>query len=205
MGMAYSSPHQSSGFQSQLTMDQRQKLNKTLKRMEDNVWISYKSHFESSQYHEKIAKALEIAVVVLTPTSIATLSVNFRSIFHSSANVRLRGLWLAASSVFGLAFCALDRFDKSPVHPRRKQEQHFTAGTKLSSLHEEICAFREIRLEGESLLQDDVMNEYLKLVTKKEDCDKIIQAETWAYVKAREQVEKFNKKYYNKQKSNQSV
>ena len=200
--MTYSSLHQSSGFQSQVTMHQREELNETLTRMENNVWISYKSHFESSQYYEQLAKALETAVTVLAPTSAAAFSVTYQSILHSSANIRGIGL---ASSVFGLVFCALEKINKSPLHPRSMQEQHFAAGIKLSSLHKEIRAFRQIRLKGESLLQDDLMNEYIKLVTKKEDCDKIIQAETWAYVKAREQVKKFTKKYHNKQQSSQSV
>jgi hypothetical protein len=176
-----------------LSETERNQLDQRLHRMGKNVWLTYKSHFESAQYYGRVAKTLDMFTTAIMPLSAAGLLVSV----HPS---RRAGL---AVSAIGLVFSGLEKFGGSLYHPNNIQEKHFKAGIGLSSLFEEIGAFREIRMKDTNLTESQFMEEYRGLIAKKQSYDEIIQTETWAYIKVRENDKHFTKLWKSDKKENQ--
>ena len=63
---------------SSLTDKQKENFDKHLKRMEEDVRITYKAHFQSSSYYEHWAKALEILFMVTIPPSTSAFVIDQR-------------------------------------------------------------------------------------------------------------------------------
>ena len=162
----------------ELTEIQKEKFDKHLKEMEKDVKITYKSHFESSSYYEKWAKRLERLSMVIIPPSFSGLFCGIKcSIPGSRANI----IGMSMLGIVGTSYNALLIFCDTPLHPRNEQKRHFETGIKLSSLHKKIQAFREFSVNDNRVDTSEFLEELNKLIKEKEECDKIIQSETWAY------------------------
>ena len=178
-----------------LTEKQKENFDKHLKRMEENVRITYKAHFESSSYYEHWAKALEILFMVTIPPSTSAFIWGMQ---HSIPAVRAN---IIGVSTLGIVGSALVKLADSPLHPRNQQERHFETGIKLSSLHKKIQAFREFSVNDNRVDTSEFLEEFNKLIKEKEECDKIIKSESWAFERAR-LYDKENKEWYMVNKKN---
>lgn len=163
-----------------LTDQQRSNFDTHLKRMEENVRITYKAHFESSAYYDHWAKIWEVIATLLLSSSSGGIVWAFQ---QTKPETKAKLLPL---SVFGLAGSALGQFAHTPLHPRKKQERHFKAGIRLSSLHKEIQAIREIFINDGVVEKQHFLTEFRRVVKIKQECDEIIQSETWAFEKAKQ-------------------
>ena len=183
---------------STLSDEERNRLDEKLERMENNVRITYKSHFVSSEYYRKLAQGLDILTTIVLPTSAAGLAVSF----NTSKRIGV------ALSVIGLVFGGFQKFDTNSIyHPAKIQAKHFDAGIGLQSFHSEVMMYRQLRLKDKSLTAREFTKEFRELIDKKERCDKIIQTETWAYVNARNRDNHFkstwNKKFFEDKRENE--
>ena len=160
---------------SSLTDKQKENFDKHLKRMEEDVRITYKAHFQSSSYYEHWAKALEILFMVTIPPSTSAFIWGMQ---HSIPAVRAN---IIGVSILGIVGSALFKLADTPLHPRNQQERHFETGIKLSSLHKKIQAFREFSVNDNCVDVKQFLEELNKLIKEKEECDRIIQSETWAF------------------------
>lgn len=174
---------------STLSDEERKRLDEKLERMENNVRITYKSHFVSSEYYRKLAQGLDILTTIVLPTSAAGLAV--------SVNTSKRiGVGL---SVIGLVFGGFQKFDTSSnYHPAKFEAKHFDAGIGLQSFHNEVMVYRQLRMKDKSLTAKEFMNECRELIQKKEHWDKIIQSDTWAYIRAKNRDDHFKSKWKKK-------
>ena len=159
-----------------LIKKQNEIFDENLKRMEDKVRITYKAHFQSSSYYDKWAKPLELLSMVTFPPS---TSVFLWGIQHSIPAVRANIIGVSALGIIGSVFFL--KFANSPIHPRNLQERHFETAIKLSSLHTKIKAIRDFSVHDNRVDTSEFLEELKKLIKEKEECDKIIQSETWAY------------------------
>ena len=167
---------------SSLTDKQKENFDKHLKRMEEDVRITYKAHFQSSSYYEHWAKALEILFMVTIPPSTSAFIWGMQ---HSIPAVRANMIAVSMLGIVGTSYNALVKLADSPLHPRNQQERHFETAIKLSSLHKKIQAFREFSVNDNRVDTSEFLEEFNKLIKEKEECDKIIQSESWAFERAK--------------------
>ncbi|KXJ05125.1 hypothetical protein AC249_AIPGENE28217, partial [Exaiptasia diaphana] len=169
-----------------LSEEDRMQLDGDLERIQKNVWLTYKTHFTSSEYYGRIANGIDLFVNIIAPPSAAGLILSTRQSHLAAAGL----------SLMAIAFSGLQKYESShsKFHPAMKQEQHFKAGIGLQAFHSELIAFRQQLRKDPSLTREKYLTEYRKIIDSKSRCDSIIQTEYWAYLRARKLIREIEKK-----------
>lgn len=165
----------------------RESVDTDLERLQNNVWLTYKTHFTSSEYYGRWAKWLDVAVNVIGPCAAGG--------FVFTLNGKKSRL-AAAGSLVGIVFSGLQKYESnnSKFHPAKKQELHFKAGIELQGLHSELIAYRKLLLKDPSLTREKYREEYKKIIQTKCRCDSIIQTEHWAYLRSRKLIKEIEQR-----------